>query len=288
MLVNLVLFPSVYIKASLDGLLAFSINLLPALLPFVIFTKMLTSLGAMEKVCTKRFAFFGNIYKTSTLSFYVFLMAIISGYPLGAKMISDLYHMGKISKTDAVRMSSFCVTSGPMFIIGSVGVAMFGSAKLGAIIYLAHILGALLNGFIYRKFKISEDLTAENHSEKNTTFSEIISSSVMSMLSVGAIVCMFFVIITALKPLFSLFPSGIIPLFEGLIEITKGCLDMAGLSDLLKIVFATFTISFGGFSTIMQSMAFLSSCDIKLSVFTMQKFTHAILSTLIALAIFAL
>ena len=45
----LILRPSVYIQAAKDGLNLFAISVLPALLPFFIFTKLLTALGVFGK-----------------------------------------------------------------------------------------------------------------------------------------------------------------------------------------------------------------------------------------------
>ncbi len=290
-ILNMAIFPSVYINATKDGLLAWAINLLPSLLPFMIFVKILTNLKTVETFCNNRLAFLGKIYNTSPLCSFVFAMSILSGYPLGAKMISDLYATRKITSSDACRMASFCVTSGPMFVIGSVGVCMFGSVKIGILIYFSHILGALLNGLIYRNI-------VSHSNEKNITqtpnisvkekenFATAISTSTLAILNVGAIICVFFVIITALKPIIILLPNELVPLVEGFIEITKGCLDMTCLPQILQLCFATFCISFGGFSTIMQSMAFLSDCHVKLSTFIIQKVTSAIIATLIAVLLF--
>ena len=76
--------------------------------------------------------------------------------PSGAKMVADLYLQGKITKNDAFKMTSFCSTSGPMFIVGAVGAGMFKSAKIGYILFLSHAIGAILNGLIYRNLKIKE------------------------------------------------------------------------------------------------------------------------------------
>ena len=47
-------------------------------------------------------------------------------------------------------MLTFCSTSGPLFMLGAVGAGMLSSPAAGAVIALAHYLGALLNGLLYR------------------------------------------------------------------------------------------------------------------------------------------
>ena len=58
-------------------------------------------------------------------------MSILSGYPIGAKIIHDLYSKDLITEEDAKRMSIFSTTSGPIFIIGAIGVGMLKNYKLG-------------------------------------------------------------------------------------------------------------------------------------------------------------
>ena len=156
-LINMALFPSLYISRTLDGLSAWAFNVLPSVLPFIFFIKLLTSLNILEKF-TKIFSVpCQKLFKTPASSSLVFFTSIISGYPVGAKMTAELFESGKISKSDAFKMCSFCSTSGPMFIIGTVGITMLGQAVYGYIIFFSHIIGALINGILYRNLKVNND-----------------------------------------------------------------------------------------------------------------------------------
>ena len=184
----------------------------------------------------------------------------------------------------AMKMMSFCSTSGPMFIIGAVGVGMLGNATFGYIIFISHILGALFNGLLYRKIKV-QDLppNLEQTSKKQTDLSQIVIDTCLSVLSVGAIIAVFFVVIESFNPLLSLMPKEVSSILAGLVEITKGCLDISSsLSGILSVVACTFVITFGGLSTIMQSLTMLDKIKMPASLFTLQKFTHALLATLIS------
>ena len=54
-----------------------------------------------------------------------FVLGIISGFPLGAICAKDLYKAGNLSKPEAERLLTFCNNSGPLFIIGTVGAAIY-------------------------------------------------------------------------------------------------------------------------------------------------------------------
>lgn len=368
---NIVLNPSKYIAEGLNGLSAWTFSVLPSVLPFIFFTKALSALGQVEKVVRPFAPFSKKLFGTPPISFCTFLMAILSGYPVGSKMISDLYASGKITKVEATRMSAFCSTSGPMFIIGAVGVNMFKSAQIGYILFLSHVFSAFLNGIIFRRYgekrkvksgknriskqkslnltnneKLEKNVTIKHSKvpyknikkmaknvdkkyekcannfeikkhnfiiknfdfnkkhekigekiEKNVNFSQksdffkenssfdigsIVLSSATAILSVGTIITIFFIIIECFSPIFSLLPTSLSAFLKGAIEITNGCLSLSNLKNLkLATCLASFVISFGGISTILQSLTMLQSAKIDVKIFILQKLMHATLSALI-------
>ncbi len=283
-IINMVIFPDVYIKETLNGVSAWAFNVLPAILPFIFFTKILSELGGIEKASKIFSRPMQKFFKAPAVASYVFFMSIISGYPVGAKMTADLYLSGKITRSEAFRMSSFCSTSGPMFIIGAVGVGMLHGAIAGYIIFVSHIIGAFLNGFLYRKMKAKE-IEAEPRVDlsRKADLGQIVSDSAASILSVGVIIAIFFVVIKAMAPLLAFLPAPVAALCEGLIEITKGCMDIATVfSSRFAIVASTFVISFGGISTILQSLTMLDKIKMPAFLFALQKFTQAVISCVVA------
>jgi sporulation integral membrane protein YlbJ len=228
-------------------------------------------------------------------------MSIISGYPLGAKITADLYEEGIINRAEAHRICAFTSNSGPMFIVGTVGIGMLISSTAGYIILISHILASLINGLVYRKYNPEEiDKIKKIEEEKTPSQQDVLTrsmeNSIMSVLLIGGYITIFFVIAEILSSLQVFYPitqlfsflgiessvsNGII---FGLLEITKGCLTLAStsLSLGLKTILCAFIISFGGFSTAFQSFAFLNKFKISKRFFFLQKTTHAILSLIIA------
>ena len=66
---------------------------------------------------------------------FPFIMGIISGYPVGAKIVCNMRSEGKLSKVEAERLLSFTNNSGPLFIIGTV-VLHFSATLLLVFYYL--------------------------------------------------------------------------------------------------------------------------------------------------------
>ena len=274
--------PAKYIAQSLNGISAWAFNVLPSVLPFMFFTKILSNISTIEKATRPFSTVTTKLFKSPAISAYTFLMAILSGYPVGSRMIADLYLQGKITKQDAFKMSSFCSTSGPMFIIGAVGIGMFHSAKIGYVLFASHIVGALANGFCWRNLKTKNDTSFASSLPSQTdkpTLSDIVTNSTLSILSVGCLIAIFFIIIETFSPLLSLFCPPIKGLFEGVIEITKGCLSLSALQNkTLSTILCSFVISFGGISTILQAITMLNKVKMPTRLFVFQKLTHAILS----------
>lgn len=282
-LLSMIIFPQLYIQKTLDGISVWAFNVLPCILPFVFFTKILSITGVTHKLSSPFQKPCKTLFKTPPISSYVFLMSAISGYPLGAKLTADLYQSGQISKSDAFKMLSFCSTSGPMFIIGAVGIGMLKNQIYGYLIFISHIIGALLNGLLYRNLKAQNDKQTESFiADTKTDLADIVYDSLTSVLSIGVIISIFFVVIASFQPIFNILPEPLLPIAEGVIEITKGCLDVSTIiKGIWQPLICTFLISFGGISTILQSLTMLTKLKMPTKLFILQKLTHAILASVI-------
>lgn len=298
---SIVISPEKYINVALQGILVWATNILPALFPFMILTKLLTSTGYVESASKLFSPITKKLYNCPGISSYVFLMSIISGYPLGAKITADLYENGEISRAQAHRICSFTSNSGPMFIVGTVGVGMLLSKTAGYIILVSHILAALINGLIYRKYnpkEINNNITiAPSKKQTNDLLTETMFNGINSVLVVGGYITIFFVITEVISSLGFFVPlSNLLSLvginntistgiFSGLFEMTKGCLLISSstISLALKTAICSLLISFGGLAISFQAFAFLNKFKISKRFYFIQKTTHAILTFVICL-----
>ena len=149
-IILLVLSPTIAMQTFGQGIIIWSTKILPSLLPFIILTNLISytnftyTIGKAISPITK------FLYGVGGSSGYVYIMSILSGYPIGAKLTADLYNNNQITQKQAETISSFTSTSGPLFIIGTVGIGFFNSHKLGLIVLISHYVSALLNGLLYR------------------------------------------------------------------------------------------------------------------------------------------
>ena len=105
------------------------------------------------------------IFNVSGKSALVFVISMVSGYPVGAKLASELRNNNQISKFEGQRLISFCSTSGPLFIVGSVATGMFKNPSLGYLMLICHYLAAISVGIFFRGYG-KEHIGSDNISLK--------------------------------------------------------------------------------------------------------------------------
>ncbi len=116
----LVIFSKSNLTAAKNGLKLWANNVVPSLLPFFIVTNLLSHTNVIKyvsKACNK---FMRPIFNVPGECAYAFILGLISGYPVGAKIVTDLKDNNLCTTEEAERMLCFTNNSGPLFIIGTV------------------------------------------------------------------------------------------------------------------------------------------------------------------------
>ncbi|CAH2212857.1 sporulation integral membrane protein YlbJ [Tepidibacter aestuarii] len=316
-ILSIAIFPHESIESARVGMNICTNILIPSLLPFLIGANLLINLKIIDIMgvfLEKPSRILFNVPGKSSL---IFVISILSGYPIGSKLTSNLRQNNEISKIEAQRLASFCSTSGPLFMVGSVGIGMFNNSKIGYFILLCHYIGALSVGMLFRFYNTSSDI---NHCNNNMSiltrlkkiifyekeekgFYSIFGDSVRNGINTILVVCGFVIVFSVLFKILTLlkfinFISSILfvllrpfdisieiiqAFISGLFEITIGCNNVSlvsGPSLIFKISLCTFIISFSGISILAQCCNFLSHSDINIPIYIFSKFLHGINSFL--------
>ncbi len=240
------------------------------------------------------------LFHTPPICGYIFCMSIMCGYPVGSKLLKDMHDNDLLPTTDIWRIGAFCSTSGPIFVLGTIGVLMFNDSHIGVYALICHILGAILNGIVFRP-KANKNTEFFPFQKVDNILSTCISDSVLSVLFVGGWIAIFGMIcdvlidikviellalpLSKVLSLLSLPTSIAQPILLGLIELTRGCKELSMLGLDIKIVLPCLVglLSFGGLCISMQSMTYLHSLGISWRRFLLTKTSQAVLSVLLAL-----
>ena len=302
----ILLYPDRYILASLNGLKLWCFSVLPSLLPFFFLTALLTKTEVLCNVFCKTNKLTKTLFNLNGVSFYAFILSALSGYPVGSRTVNDLYLAGAINENEAKKTSILASTSGPLFIVGAVGTAMFNNKYYGFILYSVHLISAILTAITFRG-KTNNSTTKNqiilNEKTDNILY-ESIYGSVISVLIVGGLITIFYVITEVLLDFKILTPliNLVNALFKnfnnsnvgegficGLIECTKGCYLLSKLPTTpLTLSLSAFLISFGGFSIIVQSLVYLVKAKVKPLFFILGKTIHAVYSFILSFIIFSI
>lgn len=299
LILALIINPTHYLASVADGCRLFVTAVLPPLFPFFFLTGLLTRMGCADKLGRLLNRPVSFLYNAPGCGGYVCCMSLMSGYPVGARLLRELYDGKSVNTRQCAVISSFTSTSGPLFIVGTVSTIMFSSPQAGYILLAVHIVSALLNGFMYRG-KPSDHagacLTGEKHSSLSSALPQSMRSAIMSTLSVGGYVVIFGLIADVLDDsgVIDMITDVIMKVFAfvplrrdivraaiiGTIEVTRGCraLAQSGITAIAALPLLSAMLAWGGLSVAMQSLSFLSDCGIKTGYFLLTKFTQCLIS----------
>jgi nucleoside recognition membrane protein YjiH len=143
----LLFFPKEGTEAARDALDLWMNTLLPTLLPFLILSGILTRTG-IPVACPKAGArLISLLFGLSPAGFCALLLGLFCGYPMGARMTSDLYISGRISLREAEYLSAVSSQASPAFLINYLAFQTLGGAfpvsKILAVVYLSFLLTML-------------------------------------------------------------------------------------------------------------------------------------------------
>ncbi len=283
-----------YVETTRQGVAIWATTVLPSLLPFFFLTAILTKTANLSKISKKLNPVSKFLYGADGISLYVRLMSLLSGYPVGAKIICDLYKSGIITEQQAEKYCTFTSTSGPLFIVGAVGVGMYDSKIIGMIILLSHVASSLLTGVIFRKLPDNRPIgTLSIKTDCDNALYESVYSAVISVLTTGGLIAVFFTFSQIVADLYILYPlEKFLSLFlgenyskaltSGIIECTKGALSLSRSGgDKLSVSLCSALVSFGGISVWCQSFCYLGKCKVRIFIFALSKLLHSIFAFLL-------
>lgn len=231
-------------------------------------------------------------------------MGIISGYPVGAKIVADFKKQGLCSDIEAERLIAFTNNSGPLFIIGTVGIGLFKDTKTGILLLITHIFACITVGILFRWWKNSKNKRSTSFIETSnklpsrislSNLGEVLASSIMNSIStiflIGGFVVLFSVVISILNSsgCLELISSFLSPVFKtfgipskyikgiviGLIELTNGVCSIALIASKnisTNIIICAFLLGFGGISVALQVLSITSKNGISIKPYLLGKF----------------
>ena len=147
---SLILWPDHATQAVQDGLLLCINVIVPSLFPFFVLSSLVVELGLSRYLGQLLNPIMVPLFRVNGACGTALALGFVSGYPVGARSVIELYKSGQCTKTEAERLLAFCNNSGPAFILGVVGTGILGSSSAGLVLYFAHLAASVLVGILFR------------------------------------------------------------------------------------------------------------------------------------------
>lgn len=290
----IIIFPERYIQSCFQGFALWAECVLPSLFPFIVISLIFIKTGIADKAALplKKVT---SLFGLPPAAAICFLISICSGYPAGSRVVAEFYEQGSITSSDAKKLSVLCSTSGPLFIIGSIGVKMLDDKFTGWKILIAHAISIISVSLVIAL--ITKKKSAQTFSKRNPSGNALYDSfygAITAVLNAGAFIAFFcvaaqiaydFNLLLPLEKLLSLFMTedGAAAVCRGILEATSGCRALADSDDKLKIALSGFLITFGGASILLQQLSYLINAKVKPTYFIGVKFLQALMCFFILL-----
>lgn len=300
--------PGAAMRGASNGLTLCAEVLIPSLFPFLCLTCFVVQCGLAEKAGRLLEAPTRHIFRLPGSAAVALLLGVIGGYPAGATAVASLCQNGSLSRRDGNRLLSFCINSGPSFIIGAVGAGVLKSPQAGLLLYAAHITASLVIGVCTR---FSGDKSGGGKRSAPAAplppaqaFVGSVAAAAAGMLNICAFVVLFATLVsllayTGVLPLAATLLAGALPasglnaagvgkLLTGIFEVSNGCAAAASAKGMAAVLMCSAMLSWSGLSVQCQVMAAVRGAGLSTKGYLAVRIFHIVLALGLTLLLFRL
>ena len=294
-------FPEESLEAAREGITLCLDVLIPSLFPFFVLSSLLIETGVAGLCARPLSRWMYPLFGVGGAGAAALMLGLIGGYPAGARTIAQLVERGECSREEARRLSRFCNNCGPAFVLGAVGMGVFGSKEVGFLLLGANLGAAVLLGVFFARGETHRSpepppmaTPSLSLSSLSTEFPGCVHSAFSATLGVCSYVILFSVL-TALADCSGLLPAciqvvaGLIPgenvpvlcrsACMGFLEISTGTAALQGAVDAPgALPLAAFLLGWGGLSVHCQSLPFWRAAGVRPGPYLRAKFLQGMLA----------
>ena len=298
LIVLLLRHPALSLEYAYTGLNLWLTKMVPTLLPFMILSGIMIRMDLTESFVTLLHPLLHRLYGTSKNGSYIIIMGFLCGFPMGARIVGELYESGRLSREESSKLLYFCNNIGPIYFLSYVvpvlaikkplvpflimyGVPMLYGLMLFRILPLFH----RHNKSVHTNMLSNPTIIVTNNTSityKNITRMPILAAIDASVLSgligiakLGGYMVFFNLLNIVFVP-FNHVNTGLLGLYQCILEITSG-IDHSGQSLYYAILIL---LPFGGFSCIAQTYSMISRTDLSIRPYIFHKMIQTALTAL--------
>ena len=271
--------PALSFEGASRGLVLWYQTVLPTLLPFMICSKMIVSLGGIRLLTAPAAPLLKPVLRLSDGGCYVLVSGLLCGYPMGARNCGEFVKEGRISASEGRYLLSISNHPSPMFLLGYMAAAADPSIPLGLLliaVYLPVIPIAFLSRHVYH---VSEG-TARNplFQENRLSFDQSLMDCLEVMVKIGGYIMVFSILAEFIGQIRAV-PPWARSLLLGITEITTGIQAVSRtLAGIPQGMALCWTASFGGLCGLFQTNSVLSGSGLGTGQYFLWKILHGLMS----------
>lgn len=295
-------YPALALEYASTGLNLWFTRMVPTLLPFMILSGIMIRMGLTKSFVRLLHPLLHFLFGSSENGSYTIIMGFLCGFPMGARIIGELYENGGLSREESLRLLYFCNNIGPIYFLSYVVptlaidrpllpfLVMYGVPLLYGILHMRILpvlqplclrrpAAASLSPFpgaasgrkqVGRAALPVAENSAKTASGKTYPLLFAIDSSVLSGLTgiakLGGYMIFFNLLNIAFTPFRNVNPD-LLNIYRCILEITSG-IDYSGRSIYYAILII---LPFGGFSCIAQTYSMIRQTDLPIRPYIFHK-----------------
>lgn len=270
-----VMLMSVLLADELGGYVKIGIELalkrvIPTALPFMIISDIVSHYAKVEYIPALATTV-ANIFGVPRQGLTPIIIGNICGFPLGGKATSEMYIRGEIEKDMGERLLAYSSNPSPSFIVGAVGIGLFGSMKIGLLLLFSTYISTIVAAQFFRK-NHGETLFSHNNTRQRFNFVASIKNAGEAAVSISSFIIIFACISGIVEKHISI--AFIKEIIISVLEVT-GAVNFFALtyenSPNLALPIVAFSLGFGGFSVLAQTAAFANEAGLSMKKYTIIK-----------------
>lgn len=278
----------IVINSTLSASYLFITKVFVSIFPFIILSDILFYFNYdlfLKKI-------FGNIisklFNVSKSTSIIYVLSILTSHPTNSIYIKEMLDRKEIDENDINKILLTTYFPSIAFVIGTIGIGIYHSIKIGVFLYLTILIKNILIGIFLRGKNLSKEI--QSIKKNNITLQETISNSIIKGINISYTILGNIIIFTIIVNLLNNYlniNSTILSLMSGMLEMTSGIFMISNLNINLsqKILLTSFILNFSGLSIIFQTTSILNKYKINIKKILITKLIFSIMVLLVFLEV---
>ncbi len=279
---------TVAIRAMSKGLRLCVHTVIPSLFPCMVASDLLVAGGGAERFGRLLRRPFRALFGIRGEAACAVLLGMLCGFPIGTRCALALYQNHRLTEDEFSRVLAFSNHPSSAFLISTVGLSLFGSARTGLLFYLTTLFSAVLIQLVFPRKK--EPRPERENSPPSeaipsvaSALSGAVSGSALALIPICAFIVFFSTVVESLSYLcrgLSL-PETVSALLFGIFELTSGAARAADAPANVAPYLCAFAVGWGGLSVHFQMLHLVGDVPFSKKTYFGIKLAQAFLNVLL-------